>query len=115
MANFGNQYDLIPAGTVITAAGNTAGKEFDDRNDFRGQLTVSAVSGTSPSLTVNVQTSYDNGVTDPWRTLGSFPAQTAAGSTAHQSFPGCDRWIRASWTVAGTTPSFTVGVTGDLV
>lgn len=115
MANFGNDTTLVPAGTVVTASGTGTAIEVDDKNEFRGQSIVTAVSGTSPSLTVSIDTSYDNGVTDTWRSVGTFTAQTAANTSAHKSFPGLDRWVRASWTVSGTTPSVTFGVAGEVL
>lgn len=115
MANLGYDTTLVPTGTVVTASGAGAAVEIDNRGEYRGQVVVAAASGTTPSMTVAVQTSHDGGVSDPWRTLASFPAVTAAGSTAYQSFPGLDRFVRASWTVSGTTPSFTFGIPGETV
>lgn len=114
LPNFGQAFVLVPAGTVVTASGASAGIEVDNRNQFVGQLDVTAASGTTPSLTVAVQTSADNGVTDPWRTVASFPAATAVSTSARQNFVGLDRWIRASYTVTGTTPSETISVTGEI-
>lgn len=115
MANFGNDVALVPAGTVVTATGVGTAVEVDDKNEFRGQSIVTAATGTTPSITVSIDTSYDNGVTDAWRSVASFAAQTAANTSAHKSFPGLDRWVRASWTVSGTTPSITFGVTGEIL
>lgn len=115
MANLGADTTLVPAGTVVTATGAGTAIEVDDKNEFRGQSIVSAVAGTSPSITVSIDTSYDNGVTDAWRSVGTFTAQTAANTPAHKSFSGLDRWVRASWTVSGTTPSITFGVAGEIV
>lgn len=115
MTNFGNDVTLVPAGTVVTASGTGTAVEVGNKNQFRGQSIVTAATGTTPSLTVNIQTSYDNGVTDAWRTVASFAAQTAADTSAHKCFPGLDRWVRASWTVSGTTPSITFGVTGEIL
>lgn len=115
MANLDFDYVLVPAGTVVTATGVGTAYELDDKDEYRGQVAVTAVSGTSPSLTVNVQTSHDNGVTDAWRTVASFPAVTSVSSTAWQVFAGLDRWVRASYTVSGTTPSITFGVAGEAV
>jgi hypothetical protein len=72
-------------------------------------LIVSAVSGTSPTLTVSIETSKDSVV---WRPLGAFPAVAAAGVTG-QRFPGADRYVRAVWAIGGTAPSFTFAVAGD--
>jgi len=115
MANLGMDTTLVPAGTVVTATGAGTGVEVDDKNEFRGQSIVTAATGTTPSITVSIDTSYDNGVTDTWRSVGTFTAQTAANTSAHKSFPGLDRWVRASWTVSGTTPSITFGVTGEVL
>lgn len=65
------------------------------------------------SATVTVQTSFDNGVTDAWRTVASFTAQTGVG-TVRQSFTGLDRWVRANLTALTTGPT-TVSLSGELV
>ena len=91
-----------------TASGNGSSIETGDRIEVRGLvLDVTAASGTSPSLTVNVQTSDDN---TTWRTLQSFTAVTAAPANQHLSVGGLDRYLRFSWTITGTTPSFTFSV-----
>jgi hypothetical protein len=115
MTNFGADSVLVPAGTVVTASGFGAGFEVDDKDEFRGQSIVSAASGTTPSITVTIETSYDNGVADAWRAVASFAAQTAANTSAHKSFAGLDRWVRATWVVSGTTPSITFGVLGEIL
>lgn len=115
MANLGFDTTLVPAGTVVTATGSGTGVEVDDKDQFRGQSIVTAVSGTSPSITVSIDTSHDNGATDSWRSVGTFTAQTAVNTSAWKDFAGLDRWVRASWTVSGTTPSITFGVAGECV
>lgn len=65
------------------------------------------------SATVTVETSFDNGVTDSWRTVAAFPAQTATG-TARKVFAGCDRWIRANLTALTTGPT-QVSLSGEVV
>jgi len=115
MPSYGFDLALVPVGTVVTASGSGAGIEVEGRSEFRGTCAVTAASGTTPSLTVSVQTSHDNGASDAWRTVASFPAQTAVGASAWQSFAGIDRFVRASWVVSGTTPSLTFGVAGEAV
>lgn len=115
MTNLGMDRVLVPAGTVVTATGTGTAIKVDNKNQFRGVSNVTAVSGTTPSLTVNIQTSHDNGVTDAWRTVASFTAQTATGASAWKNFGPLDRWVRPSWTVSGTTPSITFGVSGEIV
>lgn len=115
MPSYGYDVQLVPDGTVAAASGAGVGVEVINKDQFRGISAVTAASGTSPSLTVSVQTSHDNGASDPWRTIASFPAQTAVGTTAWQDFVGLDRYVRASWVISGTTPSFTFGVSGEAV
>ncbi len=103
--------------TVTSTATGVVGSsvEVSGHGTARLDLVISAVSGTTPSMTVTIQTSFDNGATDAWRTVAAFPAQTAAG-TVRQSFTGLDRWIRANVTAeTGTTPSFTYSLSGELV
>lgn len=118
LANYGvsrGQDVTLLASTALTASGNTAGQDVGGAATVRCQVVVSAVSGTSPSVTVTVQTSHDNGATDPWRTAGSaFAAMTAAGSSAWQQF-AVDRFVRVSYSVSGTTPSLTTSVVGEAV
>jgi hypothetical protein len=115
MASFGNDVTLVAAGTVATATGTSAAIELDNKGTARLALVITAATGTTPSITVTIQTSLDSGATDSWRTVGSaFAAQTAAG-TVRQSFPGCDRYIRASYVITGTTPSITFGISGEAV
>jgi hypothetical protein len=113
MPSYGNDVTLVPAGTVVTATGNGAGIELNNKGTFNGQVIVTAASGTTPSDTIAIQTSHDNGVLDPWRTIASFPAVTAVGSSVWKGFSGVDRWIRATHTVTGTTPSLTLSVVGE--
>jgi hypothetical protein len=79
-----------------------------DKGTARLLLAVTAASGTTPTLDVVIQTSHD-GTT--WRTAHTFTQATATG-TQRASFP-VDRFVRATWTVGGTTPSFTFAVTGE--
>jgi len=119
MPEYGNTVQLIPAGTVVPAAG-IQGRTLSPLNKatLRAVVDVTAVSGTTPGATVTIETSFDAGATDPWRTVGSFGAITAVtGATpARKSFTGVDRYVRATVAVAGTnTPTVTLGVSGELV
>lgn len=74
---------------------------------LRAQLNVTAASGTTPSLTVLIEDTLD-GTT--WNTVGSFAAKTATGrEVISVTTPFTDR-MRVSWTISGTTPSFTFDV-----
>jgi len=94
-----------------TASDSGSAVELGDRGTLRLDLTVTAAAGTLPSLQVDIQTSADGST---WRTIGGFTALAAAGSQ-RASFLGADRFVRAIWTISGTTPSFTFSVDGEAV
>ena len=90
------------SGTITTKVGAAIG----------AVVNVTASSGTSPTLDVVEEESYDNGTT--WRTVRHFVRLTGNGTAVlppHNS-PGRRRW---SWVIGGTTPSFTfsIGTTGS--
>lgn len=74
------------------------------------ELEVTAVSGTSPSMTLSIQWSVDgtnfgnnDGSTD------AFAAVTATGNVT-KSIPVRAPYMQLVWTITGTTPSFTFTV-----
>ena len=97
--------------TAITATETSDIIDLGDRSTLRLDLDVSARSGTTPTLDVTIQHSAD-GVT--FATLGTFTQKTAV-SAEHKVFGGCDRYVRALFTVGGTTPSFTKTLKGFAV
>lgn len=67
-------------------------------------LHVTDASGTTPTLDVVIEDSADN---SSWATIGTF-AQLAVEGSERISIAGTvRRYVRARWTIAGTTPSFT--------
>lgn len=70
-------------------------------------LHVLAVAGTTPSLTVKVQSDDANGFASPTDRI-TFAAATAIGAQWATPVPGsiADTWWRATWTISGTSPSF---------
>ena len=104
----GEAVSLVPS-AARAASGNGSPVVMGDRDVLRLTLSVTAASGTTPSLTVTIQHSAD-GVT--WTNHSSFAAATAVTSE-RKVFGGIDRFARASWTVTGTTPSFTFSVSGE--
>lgn len=113
MASYGYDVTLVPAGTTVTGAGTGAAFELGNRSDIRAVSRVTAISGATATLTVILETSYDNGATDPWRTAGTMTAQTTANTV--RAIGQIDRWVRARWTLTGTTPSATFGVDGEAI
>jgi hypothetical protein len=73
-----------------------------------GQVRLDLVTTAAPTTyTVAVETSFDNGATDAWRNVTSFPAQTAAGTVRAVS-AGLDRWVRAHVTAITGSATFTL-------
>jgi hypothetical protein len=83
------------------------------------QCEVTAVAGTTPSVTVTIEDSVDGGVN--WNAVIALPAQTAAGrqvarlGLAAANWPFNPRRVRVRWTITGTTPSLTFSVKGVLL
>jgi len=91
-------------GTAVQRTGPSANQRV-----YAG-LHVLAASGTTPSLTVRLQSDDNSGMTSPTDRI-TFTGATAAGwqfSSAAGAIT--DSWWRATWTISGTTPSFTFAV-----
>lgn len=107
----GRAVTLVASGAQ-TATGSGSAVEIADKGSVRLLLDVSAASGTTPTLDVTVETSYDGST--GWTSLGTFTQKTAV-SSQRKNFSGADRFVRASWVIAGTTPSFTFSIVGEAV
>lgn len=106
---YANVHPITPAASAArTANGNGSSIELGDRAVARLKLDVTAASGTSPTLDVTVQTSRDGAT---WYTAGTFTQRT--GVASEEKVFAIDRFVRASWTVGGTSPSFTFSVAGE--
>lgn len=99
----------LAASAARTSSGEGASVDLGVDTTLLLDLTVTATSGTTPSLLVTLETSAEGSV---WRTLGQFASKTATGRERLR-FPGADRYVRARWTLGGTTPSFTFSVAGS--
>lgn len=111
--NIGYDVVLVQPGTVVTASGVGPAVQLGNRISIRAQSVVTAVAGTTPSVTVAIETSHD-GTT--WVACGSaFTAQTAANDSGVKVVGLIDRYVHAKYTVSGTTPSITFGVIGEAV
>ena len=78
-------------------------------DDLAVYLDVTAASGTTPSLTVSLEWSHDGSTWFTSDPVETFTAQTAAGKRVRTFGPRGD-FVRAAWTITGTTPSFTFAV-----
>jgi hypothetical protein len=118
MKFFGPGGNAIPGERVVpvpsaarTANGSGSALSMGHSHTLRLTLDVTAASGTSPTLDVAVQHSAD-GTT--WVQHSTF-AQATAVSSQRKVVSGLDRYVQCSWTLGGTTPSFTFSVSGEQV
>lgn len=105
---------LVASGTRTTDGDSGAIYIKDGYSRLATMLNVSAVSGTSPSLTVYVE--IRDPVSGSWYVIGQFTPQTGIsgeliciGAGGDTKFVAGDT-IRVRWTITGTTPSFTFSV-----
>jgi hypothetical protein len=91
-----------------TVNGNSGNVQAYGGELIRGQLNVTAASGTTPTLNVLVEDTLDGGAT--YNTIGTFAQKTAAGREVINITVPFSETLRVSWTIAGTNPSFTFSV-----
>lgn len=100
---------MIPLG-ARTLTGNLTGVQLGAISAVQrlyAGLHVVAASGTTPSLTVRLQSSTTLG--GVYTTRLTLTAMTAIGGQwAELAGPQTDQYWRADWTISGTTPSFNV-------
>lgn len=96
---------------AITASGTSANFATSNFTSLFASINVTAVSGTAPTLTVSLQMQDANA---NWFTLATTPTISANGIYVLAVGPGLINnypimnTARLSWTIGGTTPSFTV-------
>ena len=93
--------------TSLDADGNAG---VFPRRAAKLELQVTAASGATPTLDVVVDTSPNNG--EPWVEIAAFAQKTAPGFEDIK-LAGAKRYLRVSWTIGGTTPSFAFAVAGE--
>jgi hypothetical protein len=97
---------------VASAARTTTGDSgsltgYGPTKSLRAQLDVSAASGSSPTLDVLIQDTVDG---TSWNNIGTFAQKVTTGrEVINITGPFSDE-LRVTWTIAGTTPSFTFSV-----
>lgn len=105
--------DVAAIETPVAAAARTTSGDsgvlsgYWTASQLAVQLSVTAASGTSPTLNAVVEDTLDGA---NWFVIGTFAQRIAAGQELLRiSTPFADR-LRIRWTIAGTTPSFTFSV-----
>lgn len=90
-----------------TTTGNSDARVLDDVHEGLVFVRVTSVSGTSPTLDVVVQVSDDG---TNWYDHVDVPQITASGNFV-QPTTNFGKFVRMEYTIGGTTPSFTFGIT----
>lgn len=108
---YGEAYGVkvFAASAARTTNGNGGVTDVDlGAGALRAQLNVTAASGTTPTLNVLIEDSLDG---TNWNTVGTFAQKTAVSrEVINVTAPFVNNYLRASWTIGGTTPSFTFDV-----
>lgn len=107
--SYGDDFSLVPAGTVKTTAGSSAGRAVGYIHTLRLALNVTAFTGTTVTFTVEHSPDGSTWTAHP---SGAFTATTATGSQ-RKILSGLDRYVRVSW--AGTFTTMTFGLAGESV
>lgn len=100
---------VVRASAAQTTTTQTAAIKCDNARTLNVLIDCTAASGTTPSLAVEVQWSYDG---TNWFTADPADAMTAitAASKRVKSFAVKAPYARVVQTITGTTPSFTYEV-----
>ncbi len=91
-----------------TTNGNGGDVRMPGGESVRAQLSVTAASGTAPTLNVLVEDTVDGGTN--YNTIGTFAQKTAAGREVINITTPFSENLRVSWSIAGTGASFTFSV-----
>jgi hypothetical protein len=98
---------------VLTTSGNSAGVLVLPVGNVGGpvycHVAVTAVSGSTPTLVVSLQWSWNSSTWITANTDETFTTFTSVGA-ALLVVPSRGLYVRSAWTVAGTTPSFTAAI-----
>lgn len=99
---------------AITTSGNSSVVAVQPVGNVGGpvscHVSVTAVSGTaSPTLTVSLQFSWDQSTWTTANAEETFAVINAVGD-ALLTCPSRGPYVRAAWTVTGTTPSFSTAI-----
>ncbi len=104
--------DMSLPSAARTASGSDSAQYVGGGHTVRAFVDVTAASGTTPSMTLTLETSNDGST--GWQTVASFAAKTAV-SSERKVFIGLDKFVRWTWAITGTTPSLTFSCSAQLV
>ena len=98
--------ETLAASAARTADGQSQPIEVSEYIEAHLLLDIAAVDGTSPTLDLVIETSPDK---VNWFEHTTFTQKTDAGKDL-LTLSHLGKFIRARWTIGGTTPSFTFSV-----
>lgn len=100
--------DVASASRTVT--GNSTAFTAEGERELLATLTIGAVSGTTPTLDIDLEESVD---ATNWHVVASFPQKTDAdaSSTDAKAFAGLGKQCRWKWTITGGSADFTFGIT----
>jgi hypothetical protein len=107
---------LFGAGDIVskaarTVSGSSGWIDVGDVKELIAQLDADAGTGTSPTLDVKFQTSWNGSdATAIDAPSGAFTQVTSAASAQIKSLTVMHRYVKVLWTIGGTAPSFGFGV-----
>ncbi len=102
---------LIPASSALTATGNSSPRELGAvaaGQSMWAALHVIAVSGTSPTLDLVLQSDDAEAFSSPANRIAFSRVTAPTSERLSVAGPITDTWWRAAYTIAGTGPSFTL-------
>lgn len=95
-------------GTAFQLGAVAAGKSL------YASLHIMSVSGTTPAVTVKIQSDNAVGFPSPTDVITFSSANGIGGQIMRAAGPVADDWFRAQFTISGTTPSFLFAVTAGI-
>lgn len=103
---------LAPSATRDDSSATGVEIELGDKGTLRLVATVTAKSGTDPTLDLTVETKGEDGTWYEAGTFAQFDDPTVPA--AQRQVFAVDRWVRLKWEVGGTSsPDFTFEVKGE--
>lgn len=101
-----------------TATGNASAQQLGAlaaaANILHAALHVLEVSGTSPALTVKIQSDDNSGFTTPTDRITFTVANGVTSEWKNVAGPITDDWWRVTYTISGTSPSFKFAVVAGI-
>jgi hypothetical protein len=98
----------VPSAARTATGQSSALRVFGDKANFL--VDVTAVSGTTPSMTLSVEWSHDGTTWFPAATPDTLGAAITAAVKRVHTVDIKGKFCRLVWTITGTTPSFTFAV-----